>query len=70
VASSSTGHRQLDELPCACIPVLLSGWKQSLSLHFATGPVSPEPSEEPAYADYYSEHLEPDMHFALLAATN
>lgn len=47
VASSSTGHRELDALPCARIPLMLSEWKQSVPHQLTTGTVRPELPEEP-----------------------
>lgn len=37
VASSTTGHRQLDALASWNVPALLCDWKQSFPHHFNTG---------------------------------
>lgn len=48
VASSRTSHPQLDKLPCWCVPVLLSEWKQSCGHQFKTEVSAAEILEAPA----------------------
>jgi hypothetical protein len=52
VASSSTGHAQLDALPSNRVPALLSDWKPSLPLHFITGALRSETPEQLALAEH------------------
>jgi hypothetical protein len=61
VASSSTGHEQLDDLPCSRVPALLSCWKQSLPLNFNTDASRAESLEDPVLAD---EHAVAEMNLA------
>jgi hypothetical protein len=48
VASSSTGHMQLDALPSSRVPLLLSDWKQSVPHRFGTAQSSSGAPQEPA----------------------
>jgi hypothetical protein len=48
VASSSTGQMQLDALPSSRVPLLLSGWKQSVPHHFQPAPSSSRAPQETA----------------------
>jgi hypothetical protein len=61
VASSSTGHEQLDGLPCWSVPALLCGWKQSLPLTASTGTFRVESSLAP---ERLSEHKGSEMQLA------
>jgi len=63
VASSLTGHAELDALPCAKVPVMLSEWKQSVPHQFTTEALAPELEQEPALEQRFSSY--PEAAFAL-----
>jgi hypothetical protein len=63
VASSLTGHAELDALPCAKVPMMLCDWKQSLLHQFTAEALRPETAEEPALEQRFSGY--PETEFAL-----
>lgn len=62
VASSSTGHEQLDSLPCWGVPALLSGWQQTLPINTSTGTVRIESS--PIASGQTLKASESELHLA------
>ena len=64
VASSLTGHRELDALPCWRVPVMLSGWKQSLPHQFTTETLRPEAPEKPEREEYSDGWPQLEVEFA------